>query len=67
MDFEAKIKLGATEYSVFWDADGKISISADLTAVLSSEEMIRLVVGLRTLKLWMDAPDKKKITLLRNG
>jgi hypothetical protein len=67
MDFEAKIKLDTTEYSILWDVEDKISIPSELTAALSSEEMIRLVVGLRTLKLWMDEPDKKKIVLLRNG
>lgn len=67
MNYEAKIRLGATEHLITWDTDDKISIPSELTTALTSEEMIRLIVGLRALKFWMDTATKKKIVLLRNG
>lgn len=64
--FEAKIKIDSVLYSVTWDVDDKITIPSELTTVLSSEEMIQLIIALRSIKLWMDVPVKKKIVMDRD-
>lgn len=64
--YEAKIKLNETVHSVTWDIDDKISIPDELTAALTSEEMIQLIIALRALKFWMDNSSKKTITIERD-
>jgi hypothetical protein len=64
--FGAKIKIDSILYSVTWDVDDKITIPSELTAVLSSEEMIQLIIALRSIKLWMDVSVKKKIVMDRD-
>lgn len=63
--YEAKIKISDTVYTINWDASDKVSIPAELEAVITSPELIRILTAFRSLRLWMDSDAKQEIRITR--
>jgi len=64
--YEAIIKIDSVEYVISWDSSNKISIPADLEAVTTADELIRLLNALHAVRNWLDTAIKKKISMKRD-
>lgn len=65
--FQAKVKISDTIYTLDWDANDKLTIPSEFEAVVTSQELVRILTVFHSMRLWMDSDAKQEIRMTRTA